>query len=68
MAYRYKLGDVTFGSKEDKETWILESVVFHLKYVKTEELSKDSKELIKISISKLNRIINRRLKNSLTKK
>lgn len=57
----YKLGKSTFGTKEDKETYILKKILSDLEYIGTEsKLSSTEKALRKLSIRDLTNIIKKR--------
>lgn len=58
MAYRYRIGDIRFGSREAKENWILEGVILKLNYIgKETKLSYTENELRKLCIQHLKKVI-----------
>lgn len=56
----YKIGKVTFGTKEAKEAWILKGILLDIEYIENvqkKNLSPTEKELIKISKRRLKSLI-----------
>jgi hypothetical protein len=55
---KYRIGKVTFGTKEAKERWILEGILGNIEYVKNgTDLGVTEKELLKLSMKELKKLI-----------
>jgi hypothetical protein len=55
---KHKIGDISFGSLEDKQIWILNGIIQSLDYIgKESTLSNTENELRKLSINQLKGVI-----------
>ena len=55
---KYRLGNVTFGTKEAKQIWILNGAIHSLDYIgKESELSPTENDLRKLAIKDIKKVI-----------
>jgi len=58
MSNKYKIGNVSFGCREDKDIYILKGVIHSLQYIgKETHISITEDELRKLSIKHINKVI-----------
>jgi len=58
MKYPYRLGNVSFATKEAKEKWILEGILLNLEYIgKETKLSFSENESRKLAIRRIKAVI-----------